>query len=331
MKRAVVLLILTLFSSAHLCLLAQDEESIVPAEIKRRTVVNEVLSLPKGYFAVGGSLVLQSLNKTFDESGDKILDPANQTLNGLFSLMAITYGITDRIETEIYLNSVSQRLRSTQLIEYPGANYSERVLSEASYKGIGDMEIRLAYQLIPADVFGSGLKVTAALGIPTGDADYSNLNQSTNSFSYDAPTGFGEFSLTPIVRYRKVFFPFSAEIYLQYRIPFGGNKVYAVTGTNAILTSFDFIGRKVFSATASFNFQLNDWMAFRHGLFYQNSKQEEVEGYDPPLGDSQLLQYFPYLSFQLGQFRIEQGMNIPLGLKNAPANLGYLILTKYIF
>ncbi len=331
MKGAVVLLIVTLFSSVHLNLLAQDEESILPAEIKRRTVVNEVLSLPKGYFAVGGSLVLLSLNKTFDEDGNKIVDPSNQTLNGLYSLTAITYGITDRIETEVYLNLSSQRRIGTLLVEYPGGVYSQRVVSEVPLKGIGDMEVRLAYQLIPADAFGSGLKVSAAIGIPTGKGDFSELEDTSSKFNFSAPTGLGEYSLTPILRYRKVFFPFSAEIYLQYRIPFGGNKVYIVQGLTSTLREYDFIGRKIFSATASFNFQLNDWMAFRHGLLYMNQKQEVVEGYNPPIGDTQLLQYFPYLSFQLGQFRIEQGMNIPLGLKNAPANLGYLILTKYIF
>jgi hypothetical protein len=115
--------------------------------------------------------------------------------------------------------------------------------------------------------------------------------------------GAGESSVNPLLRLRKVRYPFSYSIFGCYQVFFGGEKLLDATDTE----EKPFKSGSNFSAGGYFNFHLNDWIAIRNSVDYFFSLRDEYDGVEEE-EDSWVFQYYPGISFQIKQFRIDQAV-----------------------
>src|SRR5687768_2643717 len=273
---------------------AQVQEQVSPTERKQQTIVTEPVTLYKGFFRAGLSTWYNVIDKIFLDS-KKQSQPGNiwgSTFS--FSLYG-QYGISDRLMVEVALPYVKDDIYQSVVYELP-MDFSEQYIYPRKWKtqanGIGDVDLTVAYQIIQETLTRPALAAFVTATLPTGEKNVID-NDDDDVNTYYRPTGQGEVAINTVVRLRQVKYPFSYSISAAYKYRTESSKVVAldqpeVKYRNGSLIDF----------SGSFNFHVNDWIAFKNIVDFMQIQQDKLNG--EALGEKGwLLQYLPGISFQL--------------------------------
>lgn len=324
MKFRITLLLISICGILY----GQTEEQMVPSELKFRNVVNEPITLKKGFLRVGGVLNYTLINQIFTEDGERKIFDSNIWSNGWFNNIIVEYGVSDKLQVDVQIPYYNETISGSNYAEFGGLNLGTST-TEISHKGLGDISVFLEYQIIPERNMGDGLTLTMITELPTGRKDPENYEESPDgSVYYERPTGAGEFTLSPELKFRKVFYPFSFEGFVGIEFPFGGEKIT----TPGSSENNSFKGSTVFKVSSNFNFMINDFIAIKNGLLFLNLNGETVNGMPSEefIGGWGFT-YFPFVSFQFRKLRIEEAVTIPLMGKSNGADISFFLMVRYLF
>ena len=309
------------------CLLAhsicgQMMEELTPSEKKQLTVVNEPQTLFKGFVRVGVSFNTTPLDKIFDNHGNRENFPGNIWASSGELQLGLAYGITNRLQLSAsfpyrYIN-LYQSVR--QEVADIGVLGTKQWQNEA--RGLADIWVATSYQIVTQSVARPSQTVTAYLRLPTGEKNPSSVK---NEFEYKPALGTGEMSAIAEYQLRQIVYPYVYSVYLSYQYFAGGSKKLQPMDLN----ERPFRSGGNMSLGGYFNFHLNEWIAVRNSGQFFFSSPDTFDGTTEP-DPSWTLQYSPGLNFQIGQFRIAQGVTIPLLGKLSPADPTYLFIVQMI-
>ncbi len=304
--------------------LTGQENQVIPGEIKYRTFVNEPLTLKKGFFVIQSAFSTTIIDQLFNDSGDKEYFTDNLWASGILIFPNINYGLSDQIELELSTSYESTVVRSSSEFTIPSSYYAVIQESRGKRVGLGDISLGVHYQLIPENIAGSGLVSTLRVILPTGKAGIQEQTDTAGLFEVKEGIGTGALGLSGTILYRKSFFPFSTQLFFDYKYGFRGEKVFYAGD----VSPSEFQGSSYYSLTANFNIQLNDWIALRQQLFYSQNKRERLLTEEAE--STYLLQYTPFVSFQIKSFRVIQAFGLPLKGKNTGADKNFTVILRYI-
>lgn len=321
MKINVPFAISFLISSAQL--MAQVQEQLTPTELKQKTIVTEPQTLYKGFFRAGVAFNYGTIDKIFTVDGKRESLPSNIWASSWFIQNFIMYGISDRLQVEIMAPYRFQQIYQSFRVEAPDFNMVETQRWKTKSTGLSDLSITAAYQLIPERDAAPSHTLFITGNLPTGEKNFTDIK---NEREYSPPVGAGEASVVAVYRLRKIKYPFAYSAFVSYQHFFGGSKLLDPLDTD----EKPFQSGNNYSIGGYVNFHLNEWIAIRNSGDYSFSKRDEYDGVKEE-NDSWGIQYYPGLSFQVKQFRIDQAVNIPIAGKLTSADPGYFIIIQYTF
>jgi hypothetical protein len=235
----------------------------------------------------------------------------------------LKYGITDRLEIDIYAPVIKNREEGYFVMKMPVLNSDETISSKLKGFGIGDMSLMLKYQLIPEKERNFSLSLFSETFFPTGPKNPSRVK---NDFDYRLPTGFGYYATGLFLFANIIRYPYSASLMVNYQYNFWGSKIMYAGDTEE--TRFKKGNRM--TAGGRFNLHLNEWIVFGNELYYNHSDKGK-EGNDITTDSAWDLDYVPRLVFQVRRFRINELVQIPLFGKNQSADPAFSLLVQYTF
>jgi hypothetical protein len=323
MKRIYTLYFLILLPLITFC---QTEKQLVPSDLKQLTVVTEPATLYKGFFRTGINMSYVAVDKYFTNEGKRSYFYTNGWVSNSSVNFSLQYGITNRIQVDLVLPYVSD-LQHNQIVIYaPSADTTLESAYTLRGKGLGDMNAVFKYQIIPESDKKPSLTARVYLTLPTGEKNPSNIKGPRN---YDNPTGNGSFSTELNLTYRRIVFPYSYTVYMGYEYSFSGTKLMNATDTE----EKEFNDGDVIRAGATFNFHLNEWIAFTNGINFFHKGKNKIENAVPEDAvEPWVVAYEPHLVFQINRFRLAEAIVIPLFGKNqASADPQYVVIAQYLF
>ena len=322
MQKSVALFFLTVSITGN----AQVQEQISPTERKQQTIVTEPVTLYKGFFRAGIGGWYNVIDKVFLDS--KKQSQAGNIWGSAFSFSFFCqYGITDRLMVEVLIPYARDDIYQSVIYELPLDNdeqyiYPRKWQTEAN--GLGDLDLTVAYQLIQETIARPALAAFITATFPAGEKNVVDNNDDDIN-TYYRPTGQGEFAINALLRLRQVKYPFSYSVGAAYKYRTEANKVMAVDQAPV-----NYRNGNILSVSGSFNYHLNDWIAFKNLLDINKIGEDTQEG-ESVGGNKWLLQYLPGVSFQLKRLRFDQGVMIPIKGNNVAADPGYLLIVQYTF
>lgn len=323
MQKYIILLCLVCLKSLGL---AQVQEQVSPTERKQQTIVTEPVTLYKGFFRAGLSTWYNVIDKIF-------LDSKKQSLPGniwgstfSFSLYG-QYGISDRLMVEVAVPYVRDNIYQSMVYELP-MDFNEQYVYPRKWKtqanGIGDVDLTLGYQLIQETVTRPALAAFVTASFPTGEKNVVD-DDDDDPNTFHRPTGQGEIAINTVVRLRQIKYPFVYSISAAYKYRTESSKVVAIDQPEV-----KYRNGSLLDISGSFNFHVNDWIAFKNILDVMQIQKDKLNGEE--LGEKGwLLQYLPGISFQLKRLRFDQGVMIPIKGNNVAADPGYILIIQYTF
>jgi hypothetical protein len=319
-------LLLTLLISigANCFCVAQEQEHLEPSERKFQSLVREPLTLYKGFFRGGVTVLFSTIDQMFDADGNKVPLYGNGSARQWVYQPFLQYGFTDRLQAEISIPYVNAQLAQSVQFEFPvwDSIYTQRWTRKTH--GLGDVDLIVSYQFIEGTQTKPGVAVVVTGTLPTGEKNPKSVNKD-NPLEYDAAPGYGEYAVQGQVRLRKIMFPFAYNLFVGYKHFFPGEKILQAGDTK----ERSFKSGDMVSFSGAFNMHLNNWIVFRNLAdiyLFQASEADEVKG-----EKSKLFTYTAGLSFQLKQFRLDQIATVPLLGSNSGADVGYAFIIMYTF
>jgi hypothetical protein len=323
MRKSYILLIFVFLQSAGF---SQVQEELSHAQRRQQTIVTEPITLYKGIFRGGIATEYNFTDKVFKDSG-KESPPGNSWGSSFLSLLFGQYGISDRLMLELFVPFMKSVVFQSAVYELPLDNseqylYPYRWRTEA--KGFGDVKLSAAYQMIEETTTRPALAAFITATLPTGEKNVVDNNDS-NANTYSRPTGQGNYAFRSLLHLRKIRYPFSYSISAAYQYRTTTQKIVAVDEP-----AVRYRNGNLFDVSGSFNFQLNDRLAFKSSLDMFQLARNELN--DERVGEKAwLLQYLAGFSFQLKRLRFDQGVIIPLKGNNLPADPRFLLTMQYAF
>jgi hypothetical protein len=320
-----LLLFIVCFHPAAL-LFAQTEEQSLRDERKQLTLVTEPVTLYKGFFRVGLGTAYSLADKRFIDSKKEPLSGQGWANTFTVSLSA-QYGISDRLMVGVTVPYTNDNIYHSTLYEVPSDEgrrylYPQRWLTQA--KGVGDVEVVVASQLLAETNSRPALAVVVITTLPTGEKNIvDDGDENANTFA--RPTGQGEVAISTALRLRKITYPFVYSGAFSYKYRTESSKVVAVNEPTVRCRNADLL-----RFSGSFYFHLNDWIAFRNDSDYVRFGQDMQDG-EKVTEKGWLWQYSPGISFQLSRLRIDQAVDIPLKGNHVAADPKYFLALQYIF
>jgi len=304
-------------------LYGQNEDMFIPSEQKQLTAVTEPATLMQGFLRVGFDWQYTGFRRIFDENGDRVFVPGSSVARSSSAEMVLQYGVTDRIQVNLVIPYMMDKLQSTILLDDPLFRARDQVDYQENGFGFGDISSGVYVQLFEETENRPSLTMRTTATVPTGRKNASGF--SADSLSYDSPTGSGETSVAVDLQLRKIIYPYSFSFYAGSEIGFGGEKVLIPGEPES-----SFRSGNLYYAAGGFNFHLNDWICMTNDLYYTYIGPESVAGIRGEQTKWQL-NLVPYLHFQVQQLRLVQGMFIPLKGKLISGDPSYIFIVQYVF
>lgn len=300
---------------------AQGEDQFLPSEIKQLTAVTEPATLHQGFFKIWLNYNYTSIKYIFDNEANKYLIPGASSARSSSVNLVANYGISDRIEVNIWLPYMLNKNENIFILDNPAAPQTTYG-GQVNGFGLGDISVGMRTQVLLEQNRLPSLTLGTYLELPTGRKNPTN---ETGYLEFDEATGSGEFSLGIEAQVRKIVYPYSFSFNSGFEYKTGGKKIHQI-GEEEV----PFKSGNVFYAIAGINFHLNDWICvtndFNYTLIGSYTKDNKPEG-DP----SWAFSWTPNIHFQIKKLRLAQGFIVPIMGRNFGADRGYIFIVQYVF
>jgi hypothetical protein len=322
MKPRGFLIVLILSASAGKSA-AQVHEEFTPTERKQLTVVTEPQTLYKGFLRSGISSNYSTIDKVFAVDGKRESLPSNIWADSWNVAVSLMYGISNRLQADISLPYRYSQIYQSVRQEAPEISSVQTKKWSQTINGLGDISATAAFQLITEEDRRPSQTIFASVRLPTGEK---NPRDVKNEFEYSPGPGSGEAAMDMTYRLRKTHYPYVYSFYVSYQHFFGGKKLLHPTDNLERL----FKSGSNVSFGGYYIIHLNDWIALRNSI---DSFFSYADTYDKTIeeNNSWVIQCFPGLNFQISQFRIAQGVTVPLWGSFAAADPNYTVILQYTF
>jgi hypothetical protein len=304
---------------------SQVQEQLSPTQKKYRSVVTEPLTMYKGFVRAGFSGAYGVIDKIFQADGSRSAIGGNIVASSWQYSAFVQYGFTDRLQAEVQIPYTNEILSQTFRFEIPSWDSAFVQQQKTRGRGFSDLNMTMAYQLLAPENRKSFLGVFVTTVFPTGKKNPYDIDPK-NSNNYSRPTGSGEFAMNTQLRYRKIAYPFSYNLFASYKMFFGGMKILDAGDKE----ERSFKSGNYFSVSGSFNMHLNNWIVFKNFVDTYFFSPGEVEGVASG-ENSWALMYYPGFSFQMKRFRLDQVITFPLAGKLTSADVSYIMMVQYTF
>lgn len=319
------LLLVILVSGAAFNVAAQFEKIIQPSDLKQKTIITEPVTLNKGFLRAEIGVMYIVQDKYFNGKGKKEYYPVSMWGSKYQYTLGLRYGITDRLEADVSLPLVNQRVENYFVVRMPVVNADYSVSGKLKGRGIGDANLTLKYQIIPEKEKKITLTAFSDVTFPTGQKNPTDIKDFND---YKLPTGAGYFAAGIWIYARKIIYPYSFTTLLNYNYCFWGSKIMDAEA----VTPVKFRAGDRFMASGSFNLHLNDWIALANEIYYFHwGKGQEKNGITTETDPSWTLDYNPRLVFQIRRFRIFEIVSVPMLGKDNSADPAYSMTVQYTF
>jgi len=326
LKQPLIITLLLCCLSIHVY--GQFEQIVNPDDIKQQTIVNEPVTLNKGFLRAGISASFQRFDRYFDVDGTRgYLLNTNTWRKAWSYYLSLEYGVTDWFQLSVsqpYMNG--QTYISYELISGGFSEYDTTISGRSRQQGLSDLNAGFSIRILKEGDQRPSITGSVMFTIPTGRKKAKDVK---SSLDYNGPTGSGCFTGTVNINIRKVFYPFSAILDATYNHTFKGETEF-MAGEGLI--EYDLFNTLIF--TGGFYAHLNDWIAIGNLLSLQKPVGEMTYYYDPPakvIPKSYNIGYNPVVYFQIRRFRFYEQSTIPLFGKDSSADPVYLIGLQYMF
>lgn len=319
-------LLFFLFFLTGLAAYGQFEQMVIPGDLKQQTIVSEPATLPKGYLRSGIEAAFITVNKMFDEDGQRNYyqnTNAWAKLRGFY--LSTQYGLSDKFELSLRIPYITQNYLNSTRIEEVYHNEDTLISFRAKGNGIGDMKTEIRFQIIEETKLKPSLTAGLELIIPTGRKNPTNIK---NELEFDYPVGDGRIALDLNVDLRKTMYPYSLRLRSYYEHYFKGKKILSPGEVETAFKEGD-----MFIIRGNFSMHLNDWIAVWNDISYTiNGADKYFYSTTVKSKVMWVMDYNPALYFQIRQVRFIQGIIIPLiGRNGYGADPTYLFGLQYTF
>ncbi len=317
-RKCLVIVCLCLLSDLH----AQIQEELTPIELKQTTIITQPATLNKGFFRTGAIFSFSALDKFYDDNAKKRFLPENIWAKSQLYQLVFQYGITDRLQAILSIPFRNEFVSQSFTLEIPLTDSAAVSSWQIRGGGLSDVQAGFTWQLISENSIRRAVLFSTLLTLPTGRKDPTDVVDEQN---YKIPTGSGEAALDVELLWRQVSYPFFYSFAIGYDIKFGGTKVFNVGEDPK-----SFRSGSLLSLNGSYNFHLNDWLAFQNDVFYFSFGEDELEGQKDDR-ERWSVQYIPRISFQVKRLRINQAVGFVLKGRNSSADPTYTVVIQYVF
>jgi hypothetical protein len=303
----------------------QVEKIILPSDLKQRTIVTEPVTLQKGYIRLETNIIYIAADKYFNDSGKREYYNGSSWGSKYKYSLGLKYGISDRIEIDIFVPFAKRREADYLLWKSPVTNQDISISSDLSGNAISDCSLTVKYQIIPEKEKRNSLSVFSEIYFPTGPKNPTSIKDFND---YHLPTGTGHYSAGLWLYANWIHYPYSYSITANYYYNFRGSKLMYADDTSET----KFKNGNMTQMGGSFNCHLNEWIALSnevYGVYF--SKGEENNGTVVVIDPAWEIDYLPKLVFQVRRFRISEFVLIPLFGKNIGADPSYSFSLGYTF
>jgi len=311
MKRLYICLHVAIY---FLPLFAQTENQLTVSEIRQQTILNEPLTLQKGYFRIETQLNYLSFSTDWYNNNWKKVTNYGYLSNNIVAPFALSYGITNNIELNISSSyKYSKTYKSYNTYDYYRiAQYLHDTTNISN--GFADISISTIYQIVNENQKYPLMGIELLLNIPYGKKESTLSNDSTTI--YEAVSQ-GDYDLGIGYLIKKVFYPFSISsgIGYVYRFPIDLELDYS----NNIRTHVKYGDYLNFNMTL--NYMPCDWIDLGNTISctYNGKPQYTINNYSYSGVVTAYSQWNPFITFQIKNIRLSQGLYIYIIGKNTNA------------
>lgn len=322
--------IILVFLAASLQVTAQNEDQLLPTELKQLTAVTEPITLKKGFFRVGTFWSYTGYKSIFDQDTKRQYQSGSNIGRAQSIDLSLQYGLTDRIQINLALPYRMDKVQRVIFLDDPGFrpillqsysvaqnNYNEKGV------GFGDLSASVFAQLFKESNYFPAISLRTTIEFPTGRKDVIVADPST--YLIHSAIGSGEFALIVDIVAKKIIYPYSFTFSSGLDYGFGGVRIKEPGGNPE---TFNY--SPVFHTAGGINFHLNDWICLTNDIRFDLLGERDYYGLAP--GDIQWrITYMPNINFQVKKLRLVQGISIPLKGLIMPADPSYALVVQYIF
>jgi len=304
----------------------QTEQQVLPSELKQQTVIQEPVTLRKGFFRTSFAGAYTFIDKVFDENGDKgyILGTIGWERSWTYNI-SLQYGITDRLQVMLKPVFHNKKIFYSDVLHF--GTTIETAYANVSGIGFGDLVLGLDYQILQETDTRPSIVARSFLTFPTGRKNPTAIKDYKD---FKLPTGTGEFVLALELKTRKIIFPYSITFNVGYSYSFEGEKIFYPDYPEDEMIRFN-TGNRL-DLGGSFNFHLNDWIALQNQVVFFHWGSNKIFADPTETGfKSWVLSYQPTLNFQIRRFRLYEVVFIPVLGKYYPADPFYVLGLLYTF
>jgi hypothetical protein len=319
-----LLLFYLILSAGHISR-AQVEKLILPSDLKQQTIVTEPVTLRKGFVRAETNITFNASDKYFNDSRKKEYYIGSSWGSRYQYNFNLQYGISDRIEIDVYIPFVNQRNDYYFVSRMPVANQDASISSDLRGRALGDCSLFFRYQVIPEKEKRTSLSIFSEIYFPTGPKNPTDIKDFND---YHLPTGTGHYSAGLWLYANWIHYPYSYTIIGNYYYNFRGSK--RMSADDAVETKFK--NGNMARLGGRFNCHLNEWIVLVNevsGFYY--SKGEENNGTIVTIDPAWEIDYVPRLVFQVRRFRIVEFVEVPLIGKDIGADPIYSLSVGYTF
>jgi hypothetical protein len=317
MKRILLYIALIIITTK---IAGQTEKQLAVSEIRQQTVVNEPLTLQKGYFKVSSQFNYSVFStERYNNNWEK--EPVYGYLSNSFIIpFSVNYGLTNSLELNIYSNyKYGKTSSSYKSIDYTNLENSTKFEHTKVTNGLTELSLGLRYILFKNKTSTPLMGVTCYFSMPIGKTEPTS---SDNGKTINEATSAGCYELGAGVLVKKVFYPFSVSGTLSYAHSFPADLKLNYDDTEKTQIKYgDWV-----NCNAVLNYMVSDWISIGNSLNYTYNGPQEINNIKEDY-TIQYLKYSPSLTFQIKNIRLTQGVSFYLAAKNANTNpLAYITL-----
>ena len=296
---------------------AQTERQLTVSEIRQQTVLNEPLTLQKGYFYINPQFnYLIFSTDYYNNDWKKVPSYAYQS-NIFLIPFSITYGLSNNLQISVQSNyEYSFSSYSYKDLDYYKPERTKYVEYNKLGKGFNDLSLTAEYKLVDQKSKLPAMAMGMSITIPYGKKEPSLSDD--GEIIYTSTSG-GYYALSFIYGVKKVFYPFSVSAFAMYDHHFPTDlKLHYNDSAKLHIKYGDH-----FEIMANINYLPSDWIALQSTFLF--SRNASTDYGDDPIykysgNPTVYFKWEPKLTFQIRNIRLSQGISFYLKAKNSNAD-----------
>jgi len=314
MKIIYTLIFLTVFT--HLS--AQNFQTITVAEQKQQSIVNEPLTLPKGFFRAQVDFEPRITTLTlYNAKGKRVPPSFNVSANLFFLTPAFRYGITKRCEIGLYLPYVHGK--SLMQVDFAGGNTFLYNRNIKLAKGFLDLKVLTKFLLLKETKIYPAMAAYMYVTFPTGSKKEKQISPTVTK---DA-ISYGYYTF----RYGMI----ASKRWSQYRLMADISCLNSLlTMKSVYLPNIPYKGANRFSAIITQSFMVNSWLSVGNITGYEYEWHEVIDDLVQKEKPVELLSGI-LIYYQFQRIRLTQTLGIPIYIKSSNAATFFSISLNYTF